>query len=85
MIRMFTLASYRCLKLTPNPTPPPSTQLHCTRNFAHVREYTQVTLSTSIASFDETTRIFHHFHPLVKVDIPPFIDDFHVETKVFLD
>jgi hypothetical protein len=35
--------------------------------------------------FDETTRVLCFFHPLVEVDLPPFVDDFHHETKVILD
>jgi hypothetical protein len=25
------------------------------------------------------------FHPLAKVDLPPFVDDFHPKAKVILD
>jgi hypothetical protein len=77
------------LELTPNPTPPPSARLYHTRTLAHVREYVQtihkLIPSTPIAPFDETTGIFRLFHPLVAVDIPPFIDDFHFETEVTLN
>ncbi len=27
----------------------------------------------------------HHFHPLVKVDLPPFVDDFNPELNLILD
>jgi hypothetical protein len=27
----------------------------------------------------------HHLHPLAKVDIAPFVDDFHLETNLILD
>jgi hypothetical protein len=30
-------------------------------------------------------RILCFFHPLAKVDLPSFIDDFHPKTKVILD
>jgi len=29
--------------------------------------------------------IFRLFQPLIEVDLPPFIDDFHFEMKVTLD
>jgi hypothetical protein len=29
--------------------------------------------------------ILRLLHPLVEVDLPPFIDDFHPETKVTLN
>jgi len=28
---------------------------------------------------------FHHFHPLVEVDLPPFVDDFNLEMDLVLD
>jgi hypothetical protein len=76
MIRTFVLTSYRCLKLTPNPTLPPSTRLDHVQALTHVREYTRVICAlipnTPIAPFYETTRILRHLHPFAKVDIPPF-------------
>jgi hypothetical protein len=30
-------------------------------------------------------RVFHFFHPIVEVDFPPFVDDFHLEMEVTLD
>jgi hypothetical protein len=33
----------------------------------------------------ETITALHHFHPLVKVNFPPFIDDFHLEMDFILD
>ncbi len=42
-------------------------------------------LSTLIAPYDETMRVFHLLHLLIEVDFPPFVDDFHLETKVTLD
>jgi hypothetical protein len=35
--------------------------------------------------FDNTTTTFHLLHPLAKVDLPPFVDDLYLETKVTLD
>jgi hypothetical protein len=35
--------------------------------------------------FDNTRATFHLLHPLIEVDLPPFVDDFHLETKVTLD
>jgi hypothetical protein len=29
--------------------------------------------------------VLRHLHPLVEVDLPPFVDDFHPKIKVFLD
>ncbi len=34
---------------------------------------------------NETMKILHLLDPLAKVNFPPFIDDFHLETKVTLD
>jgi len=28
---------------------------------------------------------FHHLHPLVEVDLPPFVNDFHPEMDLVLD
>jgi hypothetical protein len=33
----------------------------------------------------KTIVAFHHLHPLVKVDFPPFVDDFHLEIDLALD
>jgi hypothetical protein len=29
--------------------------------------------------------VFHHLHPLVEVDLPPFVNDFHLELDLVLD
>ncbi len=42
-------------------------------------------LNTYVAPFDETTKVFHLLHLFVEVDFHPFVDDFHLETKVILD
>jgi hypothetical protein len=58
----------------------------CTKTLVHVGEYTwtrnAIVLSTLITPSNETTWILHLLHLFVEVDIPPFIDDFHLETKV---
>jgi hypothetical protein len=33
----------------------------------------------------ETIATLHHFHPLAEVDLPPFVDDFHLKTNLVLD
>jgi hypothetical protein len=72
-----------------NPMPPTSTWLHFARALAHVREYIQaihaLILSTFGAPFDETIRCFCLLHPLAKIDLHPFVDDFHPKTKVILN
>ncbi len=72
--RTFTLTSRKRLELIPNPTPLPSTQLCLTQALIHVREYTWIVralaLNTHATPFDQTTRVFHLFHPLTKVDSP---------------
>jgi hypothetical protein len=77
------------MELTLGPTPPPLTWLHHARDFAHVGEYARaihaLASSTHVAPSDETTGVFCLLHPFVKVDILPFVNDFHPETKVILD
>jgi hypothetical protein len=38
-----------------------------------------------MAPLTKTIMALHHFHPLVKVDLPLFVDDFHLETNFILD
>jgi hypothetical protein len=56
---------------------------------SHIGEYVRVvcalTPNTSVAPSDETMGILRLLHPLAKVDFAPFVDDFHLETKVTLD
>ncbi len=70
-------------------TPLPSTQVCHTWALAHVGECVQVihtlVLSTHVAPSDETTWILCFLHPPIKVDLPPYVDNFHLETKVILD
>ncbi len=65
------------------------TSIHLLKAFAHVGEYAWTTcalvLSTLVASSYETMGVLHLLHPLVEVDFFPFVDDFHLETKVILN
>jgi hypothetical protein len=38
-------------------------------------------LSILMLMFNEATITFHFLHPSIKVDLPPFVDDFHSKTK----
>jgi hypothetical protein len=38
-----------------------------------------------MASSVETIMALHHLHPLVNVELPLFVDDFHLETNLTLD
>jgi hypothetical protein len=77
------------LESPPNVTPPPSAQVHHTWALVHVREYVQIihtlALNTHVAPSDETMGVLPFLHPPMKVDLPPFVDDFHLETKVTLN
>jgi hypothetical protein len=88
-IRAHALASERSLAMAPDPTPPPLAQLCCARAFGHVGEYVRVmcTLAHSIlvAPSVETITPFWHLHPLIAVDLFPFVDDFHLKTNLVLD
>jgi hypothetical protein len=42
-------------------------------------------LSISTIPSNETMVAFHLFHPLAHVNLPPFINDFHLEMEVTLD
>jgi hypothetical protein len=75
--------------MTPNPFPPPSTQLHHIEALARVGEYVQVVCAlvpyTHTTPSAKTIATFHHFHPLVEIDIPPFVDDFNPKMDLVLD
>jgi hypothetical protein len=79
----------KCLDSTSNPTRLPSTQLHYAQAFAHVGEYVwticALSLNTPPTPFNKTTRVFCFLQQLVEVDLPPFIDDFHLEMEVTLN
>jgi hypothetical protein len=87
MTRTFALTSHKRSELTPNPIPPPSTCLHGTHAFVHVKEYARVihALNTLATSSNETMGVLRLLHPLVEVDLPFFVDDFHPEAEVTLD
>jgi len=75
--------------MTPTPIPLPSARLRCAWAFVHVGEYVQVvralapnTLATPLAKIIVALR---HLHTLAKVDLPPFVDDFHLKTNFVLD
>jgi len=57
--------------------------------FVNVGKYAQVmqalVLSILMVLFNEITMTFHLLHPSIKVDLPPFVDDFHSKIKVTLD
>ncbi len=36
-----------------------------------------ITPNTHVAPLTETITTLHHLHPLVEVDLPPFVDNFH--------
>jgi hypothetical protein len=42
-------------------------------------------MSAHVAPYDETMGILRLFHSHVEVDFPPFVGDFHHETKVTLN
>jgi hypothetical protein len=77
-IKAHALASQRFLKMAPYFTPPPLIQLHHTRAFAYVGEYVYVVHASAVDTFAapsvETITTLYHFHPLVKVNLPPSID-----------
>jgi hypothetical protein len=89
MIRTLVLTSCKHLESNPNLTPFPLTRLCHAWALIHVREYARtictLTSNTLVAPSNETTRILRLFHPLAKVNISPFIDDFHLKTEVILD
>jgi hypothetical protein len=42
-------------------------------------------LNTHAAPSNETRGVLRLLHPLAKVDLPVFVDDFHLEMKLILD
>jgi len=52
-------------------------------------EYVQImhalALNTLTIPSNETTTTLHLLHPSTKVDLPPFVNDFHPKTKVILN
>jgi len=43
-----------------------------------------LTPNIPVAPSTKTIVALHHLHPLVKVDLPPFADDFYPETELVL-
>jgi hypothetical protein len=84
MIKAFILVSHKCLELIPDPTPFPLACLCRAHAFVHVWEYVQIVHAlapnTPATPFDEATKVLCFFHPLVEVDFPTFVDDFHLKT-----
>jgi len=75
--------------MAPGPNPPPSTQLCRTQALAHVGEYAQAmhALAPSILAtpLSKTIVVLHHLHPLVEVDLPCFVNNFHPKMDLALD
>jgi hypothetical protein len=88
IIKSHVLASHKCLELILDPTPPPSMRLCHAQTLTHVREYVQIicalTLSTHAVPFNETTGVLRLLHPLARVNIYLFIDDFHLKMEIIL-
>jgi hypothetical protein len=38
-----------------------------------------------VAPLAKTITTFRHLHPLAKIDLPPFVEDFHLEMDLILD
>ncbi len=70
-------------------TPPLSTQLHHRWALAHVREYVwticALASSTHVTPFDKTIWVLRFLHSFFEVDLPPFIDNFHIDMEVTLN
>jgi hypothetical protein len=79
----------KCLESILDLTPLPWAQLCRAWAFVHVGEYVRIVrtlVSSKLATPSyEITRVLHLFHSFAKVDFPPFVDDFHLETEVTLD
>jgi len=69
--------------------PPPSTQWCYARAFVHLGGYARAvrTLAPSFPTVPLTKTIvaLHHLHPLAKVDLPHFVNNFHPEIDLVLD
>jgi len=72
-----------------DPIPPPLARLYCARTLVHVKEYARVVRVLAPNTFTtplvETITAFCHLHPLVEVDLPPFVNDFHLEMDFVLN
>jgi len=89
MIKTLALASCKHLELTLDPTPFPSPQLCWTWALAHVGEciwaIRTLTLSTHVVPSNETKGVLRFLHSPIEVDLPFFVDDFHLGMKLILD
>ncbi len=83
------MVSQTSSKVAPDPIPPPLAQLHCALALVQVGEYAcalrALAPTIHVALLVKTIATFHHFHPLVKVDLPLFVDDFHLHMNLVLD
>ncbi len=75
--------------MAPDPIPPPLARFHYALALVHVGEYACVVRALAptihVALLVKTIATFHHFHPLAKVDLPSFVDDFHLQMNLVLD
>jgi hypothetical protein len=87
--RALALTSHICVESILDATTPPLARLCYTRALAHVGEYVwtihALVLNTHATPVNKATATFRLLHPLVEVDLPPFINYFHLETKVILN
>jgi hypothetical protein len=87
-IRPHALTSCRCLESTLDPTPPPLTELcPCIGPYSCKGIHSSNTCTSSKQTYNPIW--WDHgseslLHPLVEVDIPPFVNDSHLETDVTL-
>jgi len=81
--------SQRSSMLAPNPTPPPLTRLFCTQALVHVGEYVPTMCAlvhnTPSTPSAKTIVALCHLHPLVKVNLLPFVNNFHPKANFILD
>jgi hypothetical protein len=56
--------------------------------FAHVKKCVQVVHALApnilVIPSNETMATFHLLHPLINVDLLPFVDDFHLDIEIIL-
>jgi len=75
--------------MAPNLIPLPLAQLCYAHALAHVGEYVQaahaLTPNTFAIRLTKNIMALCHFHPLAKVDLPPFVDNFYPKKYFVLD
>jgi hypothetical protein len=85
------LASQRSLEMTLDPTPLPLAWLFHTRTLAHVGVCLSSVCIGALAPWHSCNPFkWNHcnpspFHPLAEVDLPPFVNDFHLKMNLVLD